>query len=58
VIAIEVLCPSASLGHFMVPFLDHVFHDDGVGTMAFGTTVLLPRLGFPFPIAPFFQQIE
>jgi hypothetical protein len=35
VIAIGVLCPLASLHRFMVPFLNHVSCDDGVGNMAF-----------------------
>jgi hypothetical protein len=52
VIAIGFLCPLASLGHFMVPFLNCVSCDDGVGTMAFRAAVLLPRLGLPLPIAP------
>ncbi len=52
VIAIGVLCPLASLGCFMFPFLNYVSRNDGVGTMAFRAIVLLPKLRFPFPTIP------
>jgi hypothetical protein len=37
---------------FMVPLLDRVSCIDVTGTVAFRAIVLLPKLGFSFPIVP------
>ncbi len=50
--AIGILYPSTSFCGFMVPLFDRVFRIDVVGIMAFQTTILLPKLGFSFPIVP------
>jgi hypothetical protein len=50
--AIGILYLSTSLCGFMVPLFDHVSCIDVVSTMAFQATILLPKLGFSFPIAP------
>jgi hypothetical protein len=44
--AIGILYPSTSFYGFIVPLLDCVSCIDVVGTMAFRTTDLLPKLGF------------